>query len=78
MLGLNLSESQVLREERQQGRQEEGRSLILRQLNRRVGNLPNQAVAQINTLSLEQLENLGEALLDFTGLPDLERWLGEN
>jgi predicted transposase/invertase (TIGR01784 family) len=75
MLGLNLSESRVLREERQQGRQEEGRSLILRLLARRVGALPNRAVAQINTLSLEQLENLGEALLDFTGLEDLLAWL---
>ncbi|TVP67175.1 MAG: DUF4351 domain-containing protein, partial [Nodularia sp. (in: Bacteria)] len=27
------------------------------------------------TLTLEQLENLGEALLDFTTLLDLEAWL---
>ena len=29
---------------------------VLRLLTRRVGNLPNQTIAQINTLSLEQLE----------------------
>jgi hypothetical protein len=30
---------------------------------------------RIETLSLEQLENLGEALLDFTSLADLQVWL---
>jgi hypothetical protein len=29
---------------------------------------------RIETLSLEQLENLGEALLDFQGMADLEAW----
>jgi hypothetical protein len=29
---------------------------------------------QIETLSLEQLENLGEALLDFQAVTDLEVW----
>ncbi|WP_139294421.1 DUF4351 domain-containing protein, partial [Microcystis aeruginosa] len=30
---------------------------------------------KIRSLSLEQLENLGEALLDFQSLQDLEQWL---
>jgi predicted transposase/invertase (TIGR01784 family) len=79
MLGLNLSESRVLREERQEGwqegRQEGERSLVLRQLARRVGSLPEPLVAQIQTLPLVQLETLGEALLDFADLTDLETWL---
>jgi len=29
---------------------------------------------RVNSLSLEQLENLGEALLDFQGITDLETW----
>ncbi|WP_442341975.1 DUF4351 domain-containing protein [Dolichospermum planctonicum] len=29
----------------------------------------------MNSLNIEQLENLGEALLDFTDINDLERWL---
>jgi hypothetical protein len=29
---------------------------------------------RIETLSLEQLENLGEALLDFQAIADLEAW----
>jgi len=34
-------------------------------------------VQQIRELSLEQLETLGEALLDFTSLTDLTTWLSE-
>ncbi|WP_017652720.1 DUF4351 domain-containing protein [Fortiea contorta] len=60
---------------RQEGRQEGERSLILRLLNRRVGELPPQVRERIEILSLEQLENLGEALLDFQAITDLEAWL---
>lgn len=65
---------EILEEGRQEGRQEEGRSLILRQLTRRVGELPETERSRLNTLSLEQLENLGEALLDFEAIADLEAW----
>ncbi|MEB3214827.1 MAG: DUF4351 domain-containing protein [Nostocales cyanobacterium 94392] len=30
---------------------------------------------RVRELSIEQLENLGEALLDFTSLDELEAWL---
>ncbi|MFB2833567.1 DUF4351 domain-containing protein [Floridanema evergladense] len=33
------------------------------------------SLLQINTLSITQLELLGEALLDFSNLSDLEVWL---
>jgi predicted transposase YdaD len=64
----------ILREGEEKGREKEGRSLILRQLTRRVGELPQPWRDRVNTLSLEQLENLGEALLDFQGITDLETW----
>jgi hypothetical protein len=48
---------------------------VLRQLTRRVGELPQNVRSQINNLSLEQLENLSEALLDFSAIADLEVWL---
>ncbi len=51
------------------------KSLILRQLTRRVGALSEGLQSQVERLSLPQLEALGEALLDFTGLADLEQWL---
>ena len=58
----------------QRGRQEGERSLILRQLTRRVGELSQPVLERIEALSLEQLENLGEALLDFQAIADLEIW----
>ena len=84
MLGLSeLRQTKVYQEALQEGRQEgeqtgaarEARSLILRQLSRRVGTLPANVEAQVQALALPQLEALGEALLDFGGLDDLMRWL---
>jgi predicted transposase/invertase (TIGR01784 family) len=75
MLGITLKETRVYREIKEEGREEEARSLIFRQLTRRVGELPRQVRERIETFSLEQLENLGEALLDFTSLADLQVWL---
>jgi hypothetical protein len=40
--------------------------------------LPQSVTSQIETLSLVQLEVLGEALLDFQSIADLGNWLQEN
>lgn len=77
MLGITLQETRVYREIKEEGRQEGERSLILRQLTRRVGELPPEVRSPIETLPLEHLENLGEALLDFTSMSDLQAWLKE-
>jgi predicted transposase YdaD len=65
---------------RQEVRQEERlageRSLTLRLLARKVGDLPMSMRSQIEALSLPQLEDLAEALLDFATLADLSEWLG--
>ena len=79
MLGITLKETQVYREIKQEGR-EEGReegqkSLLLRLLTRKVGELSSEVRQNIDNLSIEQLENLGEALLDFSSIVDLENWL---
>jgi predicted transposase/invertase (TIGR01784 family) len=74
MLGITLKETQVY----QEAREDEARSLILRQLNRRVGTLPDSVIERINALSIDQLESLGEALLDFATVDDLTAWLQEN
>jgi predicted transposase/invertase (TIGR01784 family) len=68
---------------RQEGRQEgkdagkleEAQALILRQLTRRIGNMSPAVQTQMRSLSLTQLENLGEALLDFSSPTDLLDWL---
>ena len=49
--------------------------LIFRQLNRRFGEIESSFIETIRTLSIEQLELLGEALLDFSSIIDLEQWL---
>ena len=61
----------------EQGRQRE-KSLILRLLTQRVGQLPPAVVSQVDQLSITQLEDLGEALLDFLQLADLETWLQDH
>ena len=52
--------------------------LVLRLLQKRVGELPQEVREHIQSLCLNQLEALGEALLDFTGLADLLTWLEAN
>jgi hypothetical protein len=54
------------------------RSLILRLLNRQVGALTPEIESQIRTLSLSQLEALGDALLSFSSSADLQNWLSSN
>jgi predicted transposase YdaD len=50
-------------------------NFALRLLVRRVGTITPETEAQIRTLSLPQLEELGEALLDFSQPSDLQDWL---
>jgi predicted transposase YdaD len=59
----------------QRGRTEGERTLVLRQLTRRLGTLPTSVEAQVQALALPQLEALGEALLDFVQMSDLTDWL---
>lgn len=76
MLGITtLQETRFYQEAKEDGREEEGRGLVLRLLNRRFGVLPESLSSQIANLSLTQIESLAEALLDFQTLSDLEAWL---
>ncbi|NET02531.1 MAG: DUF4351 domain-containing protein [Sphaerospermopsis sp. SIO1G1] len=53
-------------------------SLVIRQLNKRFAVINEEFSNQIKQLSLEKVEELGEALLDFNDVDDLQVWLGEN
>jgi predicted transposase YdaD len=84
MFGLSeLRRTKVYQEALQEGRQEgeqkgldRERSLILRQLERRIGSKISQTVkSQVLSLSFTELESLGEALLDFSAPTDLNDWL---
>jgi Domain of unknown function (DUF4351) len=56
----------------------EGQALVLRLLNRRVGNVSIELETRVKALPLSQLEELGEALLDFSQIEDLVAWLDAN
>ncbi|EPF22260.1 DUF4351 domain-containing protein [Microcystis aeruginosa] len=58
-----------------EGIQQEASKLVLRLLNRRFGELPPHITETIQKLAVEQLEDLGEALLDFETQADLINWL---
>jgi predicted transposase YdaD len=58
-----------------EGRQKEGAALILRLLRRRCGEVAPAIREHVTRLPLPQLEALGEALLDFHSVADLEQWL---
>ena len=62
----------------QQGMQQGETNMVIRQLTRRFGNLTPNQVEKVRSLSLSQLESLGEALLDFNNLSDLENWFINN
>nr|WP_255353264.1 DUF2887 domain-containing protein [Planktothricoides sp. SR001] len=79
MLGMQLQETRVYREAkeegREEGRQQEAVNLLLRQLSRRCGNLSDELTQRLSNLPLSVLEDLSEALLDFSSLDDLLAWL---
>ena len=64
-------------EEREEGRKREA-NLILRQLRKRIGAIDPSESTRISELSIEKLEALGDALLDFNSHDDLRAWLENN
>lgn len=78
---LQIGRQEGLQEGRQEGRQEglqQEVELILRLLARRCGEISIEQQNQVRSLPIDTLETLGEALLDFQGITDLENWLREN
>lgn len=60
------------------GRIEEKLAIALRQLNRKLGNLPEESITQIKSLKPNQLDTLTEDLLDFETFDDLNCWLSNS
>ena len=70
---------QSIVEEITQKKLQQGESvIILRQLNKRFGYLPERVREEVRVLATERLEELGDALLDFTSLSQVEDWLAGN
>jgi predicted transposase YdaD len=82
MLGITLQQTRVYQDAKAEGELiGEARGevrMVLRQLNRRLGSVPDRVSAQIQQLTVPQLEDFGEALLDLTNLADVEMWLDQH
>ncbi len=79
MLGIELEQTRVYQEAKAEGKAEgrtEGEQiLILKILTRKLGPIEPAIQAQINSLTIDGLEFLGEDLLDFSEISDLLNWL---
>jgi predicted transposase/invertase (TIGR01784 family) len=75
---LEIGEKKGLQQGVQQGLQQGEANLTIRLLKRRCGNLTAIQEQKVRSLSISQLESLGEALLDFQNMSDLENWLQDN
>jgi predicted transposase/invertase (TIGR01784 family) len=78
MLGINLEQTRVYREAKAEGLelgQQQEKALVLKLLVRKLGNLSPQVQTRVLALEIDRVESLGEALLDFTSMADLEAWL---
>ena len=62
-------------EGREEGRVQGATAMLLRQLTRRCGELPEGIQQEVRQLSLQQSQELGDALLDFADQSDLTIWL---
>jgi predicted transposase/invertase (TIGR01784 family) len=81
MLGIELEQTRVYQEAKAEGLElglQQEKALVLKQLNRKLGNLLPQVQARVSALEIDRVEALGEALLDFTSITDLETWLSHN
>lgn len=72
---VDITQSRFYQEIIVEGLQEGEANLVIRQLRRRLGELPESQCSQIKSFPVSQLEDLGEALLDFHSIDDLDDWL---
>ncbi|MEQ9234463.1 Rpn family recombination-promoting nuclease/putative transposase [Coleofasciculus sp. E2-BRE-01] len=76
--GLERGLEQGLEQGLERGRREEGIRWTLRLLERQFGLIAPEIINQIQNLSFEQVEHLGNDVLGFNSLEDLSNWLQEN
>ena len=86
---ISLAKKEGREEEREEGR-EEGKEIgmeivreqvvkqILRQIRRNFGEIALEVKVEIEQLSLEKLDILGEEIFDLETIIDLENWLENN
>jgi hypothetical protein len=72
-----MRESVIYQDILQQGRRQEALSFVMRLLDRQLGEVNPAAIERVRALSIEQLEELGVALLDFSNAADLMTWFAQ-
>ena len=70
-----LPEPLIITLSREEGREEGRSSMLLRQLTRRLGELPEPLRAQVQQLRSDDLLELADAIFDIATLADLTAWL---
>ena len=76
--GLQEGRQEGLQEGRQEGLTQGKEALVERLLRRRLGAVSVEVSARLARLSPDELDDLGEALLDFSSQADLEQWLARH
>ena len=69
---------QLMTSMRREGIHDGKETLIARLMEKRLGVVPPEMTARLNTLSSDDLDDLGVAILDFSTLADLESWLSRH
>jgi hypothetical protein len=59
----------------QQGVHEGQERIIVRQIKKRFGSVRPEVTQQLSILSADNLDNLGEAMFDFSTQAELEAWI---
>lgn len=72
-----MQESVIYQDILQKGDKQGEERTIIRQLNRRFGEIDSSLIDRIRVLSVEKLDDLAEGLLDFSEISDLVAWLDE-
>jgi predicted transposase/invertase (TIGR01784 family) len=73
--GIQEGKAQGIQEGKAQGIQDGKRSLLLKQLSRKLGTIPDAIKVLLHELAPELLDVLSEALFDLESLEDLHNWL---
>ncbi len=72
-----ISQTSMYQEILSRGREEEVRKILLKLLTKRFGEIDSETEESINELSIEQAENLAEAIFDLETREDLNNWLAK-
>ena len=73
-----MKESVIYQDWLAKGRRQGQVSLILSQLKRLISDIESEDKIRISVLSIEQLQGLGDVLLDFSSRDDLLAWFASN